>query len=433
MKVAQALAQILGRMQTPSLPAIELLLGRVEALLAALGHPQRRLPPVIHVSGTNGKGSLLAYLEAIYAAAGYKAHRYTSPHLLRFNERIRLAGQDITDDVLLAILNRVEAALHTYTGTFFEATTAAAFLAFAEHPADLLLLETGLGGRLDATNIVASPVLTAVMPVGVDHCEFLGQMLAEIAFEKAGIMKVGAPCVIGVQEPEALAVLRGRAAELGVTCFEHGRDWNLLRRGGVFFYRSSQLEMELNPSLQGEHQYANAATVIACCEQLQQIFPVTEAQMQAGLADARWPARLQHLEGGRLAALLPENAELWLDGGHNPHAAEAIARWAEGRRLVLVCAMLVNKDSESFLKILAPHTKGCITLTIPDEPNSRTAEILAQTARAVGMNATTASSTADALAQARVLLQGKAGDVLICGSLYLAGRILLENNLTSDV
>lgn len=433
MDIEQELKATLARMQSPSLPVIEMSLGRVLRLLEALGHPQHKLPPVIHVAGTNGKGSLLAYLEAIYQGAGYRVHRYISPHLLRFNERIRLCGKDIDDTTLLTCLKRVEALLPTHPATFFEATTAAAFLAFCEHPADILLLETGMGGRLDATNVVAKPALTAIMPVGMDHTEFLGNMLEKIAAEKAGIIKQGVSCVVSAQEPQAQAVLEARAKKLAAPVHTHGRDWHVESENQRYCYSSAKLRVPLRPSLAGEHQFANAATAVACCEQLLPLFPLTSLQIESGIASAFWPARLQYLQSGKLAKALPTAVGLWLDGGHNPHAAEVIAHWAQqrGRPLALICAMLANKDAASFLRILSPHACGCVTLTIPCEPGSHRAQELAHIARQSGLNAAPADGLAEALLQAADLLPHRQGDVLICGSLYFAGEVLRQNGIAT--
>ncbi len=391
---------------------IDLSLGRMERLLAALDHPEQRLPPVVHVAGTNGKGSTIAFMRAILRAAGYHVHVYTSPHLVRFNERIELDGEAISDDVLHALIDRVEAANGEAPITFFEVTTAVAFLAFAEHPADILLLEVGLGGRLDATNVVEAPAVSVITAIGLDHQDFLGETIAKIAVEKAGIIKPGRPVVIGPQnEAEALPVLTRQAAALGapVTHADAG-------------------DVPAPPlGLKGPGQRENAATALAALGLLEGM-ALPQQAIQEGLAAARWPARMQPITQGPLAARVAP-AELWLDGGHNPHAAAFIAPqlalWAQEGPVTLIFGMMRRKDPAAFLAALAAHAGQCVTLTAPAEAGgSWTAEELAEAARVAGLTARPAASLDEALDLAASSAGRGMPRILIAGSLYLAGEVL---------
>ena len=408
---------------------IDLSLDRVHRLLSALGDPHRRLPPVIHVSGTNGKGSVLAFLRAMLTAAGYRAHVYTSPHLVRFNERIVVAGEVIDDAQLLARLDEAERANRDDPITFFEITTAAAMLAFAGSEADVLLLETGLGGRLDATNVIDAPALTVLTPISLDHQQYLGDTLALIAAEKAGILKSGIPAVVGPQAADALSLIDDRAALLGVPVVAHGREWSVAEAGAGFRYDGRDWHLTLpKPGLIGGHQIANAATAIACLEQLPG-FTVPAAAIREGVSNATWPARMQRLTAGPLVAALPRGASLWLDGGHNEAAAEVVATTcaADGGPLDLIVGMIDSKDPEAFLGPFASLARNVRTVTIPDQQAAIPAETLARAATDRGLAATPAGSVADALAT----LLAAAGDaparVLICGSLYLAGHVLADH------
>jgi dihydrofolate synthase/folylpolyglutamate synthase len=403
---------------------IDLSLDRMRVLLAALDHPERRLPPVIHIAGTNGKGSTVAMLGAIFRAAGLAAHAYTSPHLVRFNERIALRGTPIGDAALEAILERVEAANAERPITFFEVTTAAAFVAFAETPADVLLLEVGLGGEFDATNVIDHPILTAITPVDLDHTEFLGPDIATIAVAKAGILKPGVPAVIGRQTPEGLATIERIAAEVGAPLQVCGRDWVAERvPEGV---RVAGLHLP-HPGLTGEHQYDNAAMAAVCALTLPMFPAITPEAIRQGIANAHWPGRLQRLTAGPLPALLPPGIELWLDGMHNNHGARAIAETlAEWRvpTLGLVLGLKANRDPATILAPLAPHVSAIATVTVPGEPNVHSAETLAAAARAYRP----AAPCATLEAAIRYLLQHGATRILIGGSLYLAGAVLAENS-----
>jgi dihydrofolate synthase/folylpolyglutamate synthase len=407
---------------------IDLSLDRVRRLLRALGDPQEHLPPVIHVAGTNGKGSTIAFLRAALEAAGYRVNVFTKPHLVHFNERIRLNGRLIDEASLAALLEECERANAGAPITYFEITTAAAFLAFARTPADILLLETGLGGRFDATNVIARPALAAITPVSLDHQHFLGDTVAAIAGEKAGIIKPGRPVVIARQTPAALAVLEARAGELGAPLFRCGREWRVGPSDAGLRYEGRRWPaLDLPPpGLLGPHQYDNAGTALACLDCLDG-FDLPPAALARGLREVEWPARLQHLAQGRLAEKLPDGWELWLDGGHNQAGGEALAAMArlwQDRPLHLVFGMLRSHDAGAFLRPLAPHLSTLGTVAIPGEPNALSADEAAATARAVGIAAAPRPSVAAAITAAA---QGPVGRVLICGSLYLAGRVLQEN------
>ena len=362
-------------------------LDRIERLLTALGDPQDRLPPVIHVAGTNGKGSTVATLRACLEAAGYRVHAYTSPHLVRLNERIRVAGTLIDDAFLASLLGDCERANNGGEITFFEITTAAAFMAFSQVPADFTLLEVGLGGRFDTTNIVKRPAVTAITPVSLDHQAFLGPTVAAIAGEKAGILKLGAPAVIGPQTAEGEAVIEAHAAAVGAPLVRWRREWCCEPAGGGMRYKGQRWNLDLPlPSLPGAHQIANAGTAIACLECLPAAV-VAPAALAEGLRRIEWPARLQRLTRGPLVDMMP-GWELWLDGGHIPSAGEvlgaAVAGWRD-RPLHLVVGMLNTKDSAGFLAPLAPHVQSLEAVTIPGEENPLPAAAIAAAARSVGI------------------------------------------------
>lgn len=414
---------ILERMMTLHPKIIDLTLDRVWRLLAALDHPERRLPPVIHIAGTNGKGSTLAMIRAGLEGAGKTAHAYTSPHLARFHERIRLAGTLISEKALTKVLDRCEAANGGESITYFEITTVAALLAFAETPADYTLLEVGLGGRLDATNVVA-PVLTVITPVSVDHTQYLGNTLAQIAGEKAGILKRGVPCVVGPQPDEAFQVIEARAARLGAPLLVHGQHWQVWEeRGRLVFQDETGLVDLPRPALIGPHQIENAGAALAALRAL----GVGEAACEAAMTDVTWPARMQRLRHGPLVALA-DRAELWLDGGHNPAAGAMLAEVLGSlppRPTHLICGMLNTKDVAGFMRPLAGLAASLTAVPIPGEPNTLPAEVTAETARTVGFTAETAPDVASAIRA--IAADDPAARILICGSLYLAGRVLRDN------
>jgi len=415
---------LLEKLYHPGLARIDLSLARVEQFLGRLGDPQQKLPPVIHIAGTNGKGSLVANLNAIFTAAGYRVHRYISPHLIRFNERIVINGQEIGDDYLESLLQRVALTVEKQPVTFFEATTAAAFLAFAEHPADVVLLETGMGGRLDATNVVKSPVLTAITPVALDHCQYLGKTLAAVAEEKAGILKPGVPCVVGRQQKKAMSVISAQAALLHAPLYTLGSEWQWKMEKNSGRYASPKRQVYFIPGLAGRYQYDNAAMAIACADMLPQ-FKISDAQIVSGLTKVVWPGRLQKLVKHPYQKLLPRECGLWLDGGHNPQGGEVLAEWLKEQKkeVHLICGMLRDKDTFGYLKPLAPHVASLTAVAIPFEPESQTASAIAKAAQEAGMAADTADSIEKAL-QSVVSRAKTPAIVCICGSLYLAGRVL---------
>lgn len=403
---------------------IDLTLDRVERLLAALDHPERRLPPVIHVAGTNGKGSTQAMIRAGLESGGDRVHAYTSPHLARFHERIRLAGELISEPALSALLDECAAANGGQGITFFEITTCAAFLAFARTPADWTLLEVGLGGRLDATNVVDRPALTIITPVSIDHQQYLGETLAEIAGEKAGIIKRGVPLIVGPQAAAGLQVIERRAARMGAPILAFGQHWHCHEDRGrmVFQDETGLLDLPL-PNLPGPHQIQNAGAALAALRFLGR----DEAACEAAVTRAFWPARMQRLRKGPLAASAPK-VELWLDGGHNPAGGEAIAATLARmprRETHLICGMLNTKDVRGYMRPLAPHAARLWAVSIPGEKNTLPAEETRDAARDAGIAAEAAPSVADALTA--IVAQNPEARVLICGSLYLAGQVLKEN------
>jgi len=405
----------------------------MERLLAALGHPEEKLPPVLHVAGTNGKGSFLAFARAISETLGKRVHVYTSPHLVHFHERIVLAGPHgsavIAEDFLVDCLARTEAANGGELITLFEITTAAAFVAFSEVPADLLLLETGLGGRLDATNVVAKPRLTAITPISIDHVSFLGETLTEIAGEKAGILKPGVTCVLGRQEQEAFKAIEARAEQIGASLIAAGRDFDAYEQHGrlVFSTPTGLLDLPL-PRLEGRHQIDNAGMAIAAADLLFGEALTTQA-LEQGLTQAEWPGRLERLGAGGLHAYVADGTEIWLDGGHNPAGGQVIAQaLAELEERVpcpihLVFGMMDTKDASAFIAPFKGLVEQIYTVPIPNEPNAFSAEALADIVRAEGFNVTAASSVPEALLRSQHALPGP-GRILICGSLYLAGHAL---------
>ena len=417
---------ILARLAGLHPRVIDLSLDRIERILAALDHPERRIPPVIHVAGTNGKGSTQAMIRAGLEAAGARVHAYVSPHLARFHERIRLAGTLIDEDLLAATLEECERANAGRPITFFEITTAAAFLAFSRVPADYTLLEVGLGGRLDATNVVARPRLGVITPVSIDHTQFLGETLAQIAAEKAGILKPGVTCIVAPQPPEARAVIEARAEALGAPLRIGRQDWDShAERGRMTFLDQRGLLDLPRPALPGPHQIVNAGTAIAALREL----GFGEAEAAAAVTRVEWPARMQRLRHGPLVALAEAaGCELWLDGGHNPAGGEAVAATlAEmpARPTHLVCGMLNTKDVQGYMRPLAAEAASLTAVPIPGAEATLPAEATAAAARAAGLKATTAADAEHAIADLAARHPG--ARILICGSLYLAGEILRRN------
>ena len=414
---------ILERMMALHPKIIDLTLDRMWRLLEALGNPQSDLPPVIHIAGTNGKGSTQAMIRAGLEAAGKTVHAYTSPHLARFHERIRVAGELISEADLAAVLDECHAANGGEEITYFEITTCAAILAFSRVAADYTLLEVGLGGRLDATNVV-DPVLTVITPVSVDHQQYLGDTLAEIAGEKAGIIKRLVPCVVGPQEEAALEVIEDRAAKLGAPLLAHGQQWHVGPEAGRMVYQDERGLLDLpRPNLPGDHQIMNAGAALAALRQL----GIDVEACEAAVTQAQWPARMQRLSDGPLARMAPEG-ELWLDGGHNPAAGEALAATLAAlpkRPTHLICGMLNTKDIAGYLRPLAAEAASLTAVSIPGEAATLPAEATAKVARDVGIEAGEAENVTAALKA--IIARDPHARVLICGSLYLAGSVLREN------
>jgi dihydrofolate synthase/folylpolyglutamate synthase len=449
---------------------IDLSLDRMWRILAALGEPQRGLPPVIHVAGTNGKGSTIAFMRAILEAAGLAVHVYTSPHLVRFNERFRIGGHSASktrvnaldgasktrvnaldgasrtdgnalqgegrlasDDELADVLAECERANAGAAITVFEITTAAGMLLFSRHPADVLLLEVGLGGRLDATNVVERPLASVITPVSLDHAEHLGHTVGEIAHEKAGILKPGVPAIVAAQPREALAVIARQAARIKAPIRIAGEDWTATEERGRLVYQDDDGLLDLPaPRLFGRHQFENAGVAIAALRAVS-TRELPPAAFENGVARADWPARMQRLAQGRLAALCPPGSELWLDGGHNADGGRAVANALAdleervSRPLVLVLGMLASKDCESFLRNFTGLARRVVAVPIPNQPKSLSAAVVAEAARTVGLGAHDEASVADALAAIARFALDPPPRILVTGSLYLAGEVLKEN------
>ena len=431
-----AIDSILARLIALHPKRIDLSLGRIERLLAALDHPERKLPPVIHVAGTNGKGSTVAFLRALLEAAGKHVHAYTSPHLVRFNERFRLAapggGRLVGDAELSAALEECERANGGAPITVFEITTAAGLLLFSRHPADVLLLEVGLGGRLDATNVIERPLATVITPVSIDHTDFLGDTLDKIAAEKAGILKRGVPAVVATQHRDALTVIERQAAKLGAPLKVAGQDWTATEERSRLVYQDETGLLDLPaPKLYGRHQFENAGLAIAALRAAR--FRIAPAAYEAGIVAADWPARLHRLAQGALVERAPAGSELWLDGGHNPDGgrtiAAALADLEErvSRPLVLVVGMLRSKDCEGFLANFSGLARRLIAVPVPGAEAGLSAEEVAACARGIGLSATSRDNLSEALEAARKLDLEPPPRILITGSLYLAGEVLREN------
>jgi dihydrofolate synthase / folylpolyglutamate synthase len=415
---------ILARMMTLHPKVIDLTLDRMHRLLGLLGNPERAMPPVIHIAGTNGKGSTQAMIRAGLEATGARVHAYTSPHLARFHERIRLAGELISEPLLTALLDESAAANGADNITFFEITTAAAFLAFARTPADWTLLEVGLGGRLDATNVVDAPRLTIITPVSLDHQQYLGDTVGAIAGEKAGIIKRGVPVIVGPQTEEGLAVIEARAARMGAPVLAYGQHWHASSDRGRLIYQDENGLLDLPlPNLPGPHQIENAGAAITALRHL----GLPESACEAAVTRAFWPARMQRLRTGPLVDSAP-GVELWLDGGHNPAGGAAVAATLAQmpkRQTHLICGMLNTKDVRGYMAPLVGQVTRLHAVSIPNEVNTLPAEVTRDAALAAGMDAVTADSVGRALLA--IASDAPHARVLICGSLYLAGHILREN------
>lgn len=440
---------------------IKLGLDRVYQLLERLGNPHLFLPPIIHVAGTNGKGSNIAYLQAIFEDAGYKIHKYTSPHLVNFNERITLAGEEISDKYLTNILNECQIAANQEPKidvTFFEGITIAAFLAFARNPADILLLEVGMGGRLDATNVITDPIATIITPISNDHQEFLGNSLAKIAAEKAGIIKENIPVIIGKQKPEALEVLKNIAQEKQCPTYIIDQDWNILEDAKELIININDDKLKLPlPALVGKHQMENASTAIAAIL-AQNEFEISEINLKNALEKVKWPARLEKITSGKLVNNLIKDFDIYLDGGHNENSAQAVSNWLisenmkiskQGKKppaTYLICAMLENKNILRFLKYLAGNIDFAIGMKIKNEAKSKDAQQIAKNALELNIKSVDAKNFEEAFDYIQVIngdnLEKRSflqkinpfrknikSRILICGSLYFAGCFIEENEI----
>lgn len=437
MSVAAQSDLILQRLLSLHPKKIDLVLDRLQRLLQQLGHPERRLPPTLHVAGTNGKGSTCAFSRAMLEAQGLKVHIYSSPHLVHFNERIRIAGRLIDEEELASTLAECERVNDGAPITFFEITTAAAFLAFARHPADALVLEVGLGGKYDATNVIAHPQAAIITPVGLDHAEFLGTSLADIAAEKAGIIKPGVPVIMSAQDDIPRDVITRRADALGAPLIAFGQDFFAHQEHGRMVYQDMDGLLDLPlPKLIGRHQIENAATAIAALRHANKDWG-DDGAIERGLRTVEWPARLQRLTHGPLVGLAPKGSEIWLDGGHNPHGAQAVARAIADledraeRPLHLICGMLRTKDATGFLAAFRGLARHVTTVPIAGEDASMGSGALYDAARDAGLDAAPADDLEDAMMQVNAWARARAKEpaprILICGSLYLAGQVLAEN------
>jgi len=434
MNVRKTPDAILDRLSRLHPKAIDLSLDRIQSLLDDLGNPETRLPPAIHVAGTNGKGSVVAYLRAILEAAGHRVHAYTSPHLVRFNERIRLAGTEISDADFTAVLEEVETVNAGRPITLFEITTAAALLAFSRVQADVLLLEVGLGGRLDTTNVVNTQIASVITPISMDHMGFLGDTIEKIAFEKAGILREDVPAIIGPQADTVRAVIEAQADHVDAPLLHWDENFHGVRDGKrlVFTYGADREHLPA-PALLGAHQTVNAAAALATAKLIAPKLTNGPLHRARGMREVVWPARMQKLERGPLVAMLPEGWSLWLDGGHNADAGRAIAAhfagWkdeAAGDEIGLVIGMLNSKEPAEYLRPFAGLVDRLATVAIPGEPNTLSAEDLALAAQEVGLQAVPCPSVEAALTHLSEE-PGPRGRVLIGGSLYLAGVVLGEN------
>jgi dihydrofolate synthase/folylpolyglutamate synthase len=432
-----SLGELVARLTTLHPRSIDLGLDRMHRLLARLDHPEQNIPPVIHVAGTNGKGSTVAYLRAILEAAGLRVHTFTSPYLVRLNESYRLGrwggGVLIGDDALRAALLECEQANAGEPATLFEIKTAAAFLLFARHQADVTLLEVGLGGRLDSTNVIEAPLATVLAPISMDHMEFLGGTLASIAGEKAGILKRGVPVISAEQPVEAMAVIEARAKAMRAPLFAANEGWHISVEHGRLVYQDDRGLMDLAaPRLFGRHQFHNAGLAIATLRAVE-TFRISNAAFEAGIVNAEWPARMQRLSSGSLVDLGPQACEIWLDGGHNAEGGRVVAaalgdlEERVSRPLVLIVGMMANKDAGAFLANFAGLTRHIIAVPIPGENKAMPPERLADAARALGMRVEIAGGFEAALRGVARLAYDVPPRILITGSLYLAGAVLGAN------
>ena len=416
---------VLDRLLSLHPKIIDLTLDRVTRLLKKLNNPEDKISQVVHIAGTNGKGSTQAFLRAAIESSGESAHVYTSPHLTRFHERIRVAGSLISENVLADILNECELANNGKPITYFEITTCAAFLIFSRIKADYTLLEVGLGGRLDATNILKKPKLTIITPISMDHVQFLGSTIEQIANEKAGIMKEGITCIVGHQSKDAIDVIKKRAIELKSKLKIYGEHWQVYAKSDKLIFKDAMGFLELPlPKLIGQHQIENAGTAIAAMRELS----IPDEACKESMKNVYWPARMQRLESGPLVKMAKES-EIWLDGGHNQAAGIAISNALEqlprGRTNILICGMLKTKDLKAFLNPLFNSAKFLYGIRIQGEENSNSAETIVNQAREIGFSAFKTQKVSDAILQ--IIKAHPNSRIIICGSLFLAGKILQDN------
>lgn len=430
-EIETVLAQIANRRPV----IIDLSLDRIKAALKRLGDPQQKLPPFFHIAGTNGKGSTAAFLRAALEAAGHSVHVYTSPHLVRFNERIVVAGNEISDAALIDAFERVDAAIGDDMLTYFETTTCAAFLAFAQTPADYAVIEVGLGGRLDATNVMETPLAAIVTPVDLDHQSFLGDTISEVAGEKAGIFRRGAPAVISRQTPDAMAALQDHARRIGATIHAFGEQWNVYSEHGKLIYQDEDGLCDLDPPrLPGAHQIENAGTAVAALRAAK--LNIGDATISKGFANARWPARMQRLTKGPLIdlaqSLLNQEPEIWLDGGHNPHAGRAISavmadmEARSSKPLIMISGMQANKDAAGYFAPFAGLAREVFCVAA-NHDGVLTPEEVAKAAQSADLKAEPCASLEEAMKKACADKENEPPRLLISGSLYLAGDVLARN------
>ena len=410
---------------------IDLELSRVKLSLKSLGDPQNSLPPVIHVAGTNGKGSTTAFLKAIFQAAGLKVHTYTSPHLVNFNERINILGTDISDQFLYEVSEecRIVAEEKNIQTTFFEGTTVAAILAFSKVKADVVVLEVGMGGRLDATNIIDAPAMSIITSISMDHVEFLGDSLTKIAYEKAGIIKNGCPCVISQQYPEVMELLLNVTEQRESESYAYLYDWTVSPDGENLFYESPDKSIILpSPSLKGDHQYLNAGNAITAALNLKQ-FNISEEHIAQGISKAFWPARLQKLSEGAIVNQLPDNLEIWVDGAHNEAGAHVLSLWLDERPIMptyMIFGMTKGRDCKKFLTHFMGKIKYLAGVLIEAEPASYSGDYVANEAKTLNIDSSGYDSIEEAVSFISASEKNKAR-IIVCGSLYLAGDILYKN------
>jgi dihydrofolate synthase/folylpolyglutamate synthase len=431
------LDELIARLSALHPNRIDLSLDRMHRLLEKLDHPERKLPPVIHVAGTNGKGSTVAYLRAMLEAAGMRVHTYTSPYLVRINECFRLGGTGggvlVSDEALAAALTHCERANAGEPLTFFEAKTAAAFCLFADHPADVLLLEVGLGGRLDSTNVIEAPLASVITPISMDHTEFLGDSLAAIAGEKAAIIKRGVPVISAEQPREAMAAIEQQARRMRSPLFAAGEGWHVNVERGRLVYQDDRGLLDLAaPRLFGQHQFDNAGLAVATLRAIGK-FRISNSAFECGIVNAEWPARMQRISCGPLIEWGPPGCEIWLDGGHNAEGGRVVAaalgdlEERVSRPLVVIAGMMANKDAAGFLANFAGLTRHIMAVAIPDQANAMSPARLADAARALGMRVEIAAGIEPALRTLTGLAYEVSPRILITGSLYLAGHVLALN------